>query len=195
MLIGIGGEKFEVDPFGVVEPAGLVVREGFVREVLHSSLRGMRTICATSGDRRFPFCGRSLCRPSWGIGSFSGAGWSDIRRARGIGGEGDDDADEFVLGVRDEFGDADRGEDADARAAGRGFAGQGDDGDAHPEGVATGGDAVVGEGIEADVDVVVEAKIIEAILREDEFDAVGGDAERAGRFHGFAGGRNRRRTA
>ncbi len=69
-------------------------------------------------------------------------------------------------------------EDACTGAAGGGAAGEGDDGEAHPEGVAGGGDAVVGEGVEADVDVVVGAEILASVAARGELDAVGGDAVR-----------------
>ncbi len=77
--------------------------------------------------------------------------------------------------IRDEFGKSRGGKDAQARAAWRGCGGQGDDGDAHPEGVKRGGDAVVGDRIEADVDLIVELEILRAGKKGSEFDSVFGD--------------------
>ena len=52
------------------------------------------------------------------------------------------------------------GSDAGADAGDVGFAEQRDDGDAHGEGFAGGGGAVVGEGVERDVDVAIEGKML-----------------------------------
>ena len=91
----------------------------------------------------------------------------------------------------DEFGETADREDRDAATADGGVAAQGDDGDAHPEGIAGGGDAVVGEGIEGDVDAVIEAVIFEAGLCGGELEAIGFDAanlqEGADALAGIAG--------
>ena len=55
-------------------------------------------------------------------------------------------------------------------------AGGGDAGDAHPEGVEGGGVSVVGEGVEAEVDAVVELEVFGVFDAAAEVDAVVGDA-------------------
>ena len=65
---------------------------------------------------------------------------------------------------------------ADADAGDVGLAGEGDDGDAHPEGFAGGGGAVVGEGVQGDGDLVVALEMLGGGgLPGEEFEAVGGD--------------------
>ena len=88
-----------------------------------------------------------------------------------VGGEGGGDLGEVVGGVGDEFLEAEVGELAEAGAGDGGGAWEGDDGDAHPVGVEGGGVAVVGEGVEADVDVVVEAEVFGAGAAGEEGDA------------------------
>ena len=91
-------------------------------------------------------------------------------------------------GVGDQFWEADVGEDADAGAADGGFAGEGDDGDAHPEGVAGGGGAVVGEGVEGDVDAGgrVSRYCVEREFGRRRFDAVAGRCRVLRRIGGCA---------
>ena len=96
---------------------------------------------------------------------------------REVGGERGGDLYEFVRGVGDEFFEVEIGELAEAGARDCGSAGEGDDGDAHPEGVETGGVAVVGNGVEGDVDVVVEGEVIGAGAAGVEGDAGGVDVE------------------
>ena len=63
------------------------------------------------------------------------------------------------------------------RPSGVAVAGEGDDGEAHPEGLAGGGGAVVGKGVEGDVGVVVKSKVCGGGFGvRAEIEAVGGDA-------------------
>src|SRR4051794_34557710 len=66
---------------------------------------------------------------------------------------------------------ADVRENRDAGAGDGDLTGERDDRDAHPESVAGGGAAVVGERIERDVDAIVGGEIIGERLFADEFDA------------------------
>src|SRR5690606_15573498 len=66
--------------------------------------------------------------------------------AGGVGGEPAGGGDVVVGRVGDEIGEADGVEEGDADAGGVGAAGERDDGNAHVEGFAGGGGAVVGKG-------------------------------------------------
>src|SRR6185295_11964085 len=76
-------------------------------------------------------------------------------------------------------GEAEICELADAGAGEGVSAAQGDYGDAHPEGIEAGGVAVVGEGIEHDVDVVIVREVGAGLGAVDEVEAVGGNALRS----------------
>jgi hypothetical protein len=56
------------------------------------------------------------------------------------------------------------------------LADEGDDGDPHPEGIEVGGVAVIGEGVEAEVDAIVKLQVLRARKRRGKFDAGGGDS-------------------
>ena len=77
----------------------------------------------------------------------------------------------MVGGSGDQVRDTDAAEDAQASAAGGSFTGEGNDGNARPEGVAGCGDAVIGEGVQGDVDSTVKRQIFLARAVADEFDA------------------------
>ena len=83
----------------------------------------------------------------------------------------------YCSGVGDQLGQAQVREDAHAAAAHGRAAGQGDHRHAHPEGIHRGGAAVIGEGIEAEIERRDSARDTRA-KRDlgDEFDAIGGDA-------------------
>ncbi len=88
------------------------------------------------------------------------------------------DLDEFFGGGGGELGEVEVFELAPAGAGDGGLAGEadeGDDGDAHVEGVEGGGVAVVGEGVEGDVDLVIELEVFFVLLEGDEGEAIGGD--------------------
>ena len=61
------------------------------------------------------------------------------------------------------------------RAANRCIADKGDDGNAHPERIERSGVPVVREGIESDVDAVVECEVTRTRDTTDKFDAMGFD--------------------
>src|ERR1051326_5940365 len=85
----------------------------------------------------------------------AGGGWG-----RGILREGGRDVDVIGGGLGDEVGTADGREEAGAHARHVDGAGEGYHRDAHPEGVAGGGGAVVGVRVEGDVDLVVGGEVI-----------------------------------
>lgn len=90
--------------------------------------------------------------------------------------DGDVDVVGFVLG--DEFGRAEVVEEADADAGDVAVAGDGDDGDAHVHGFDRGGCAVVGPGVEGDVDSGIGVEVFGFALGfSEEGDAIAGDAE------------------
>src|SRR5690606_52985 len=92
----------------------------------------------------------------------------------GVGGEPAGGGDVVVGRVGDEIGEADGVEEGDADAGGVGAAGERDDGNAHVEGFAGGGGAVVGKGVERDVDAAVEGKVAAAVGDgRENFDASG----------------------
>ena len=76
----------------------------------------------------------------------------------------------------DHFRVGDVGKDTDTAAGDGGWAGEGDDGNAHPEGVAGGGAADIGEGVEGDVDFVVLVHVFWQGEFLNEGHAVGGDS-------------------
>jgi hypothetical protein len=102
-------------------------------------------------------------------------GAAEFGEAGGILGEGDGELDEFLGGFADELGEAEVVGLGPCAAAPLGGADVGGDGDAHIEGVHGGGVAVVREGIEAEVDLVVELVVVDGGGAGDEGDAVGGD--------------------
>jgi len=107
-------------------------------------------------------------------------GRAKLAATSGVGGEGDGDA--LVIGRvgGDEIGKTNAVQQADADAADVGLAGEGDDGDAHPHGFARGGGAVVGESVEGDVNLAVAAEMVHGRgVGGDQFEAIGGNAERA----------------
>jgi hypothetical protein len=79
-----------------------------------------------------------------------------------------DEVLEIELG---ENGDATAGDGAGGRAGG--VRGEGDEGDAHPEGVAGSGAAGVGEGVEGDVDLLIELEVLRERQEGGEDAAVG----------------------
>ena len=110
-----------------------------------------------------------------GLHLFAERGAEGLEAGR-IGGELLGEGEELVGGLGDEVGEADGGEEADADARHVAVAGEGEDGDAHPEGFAGGGGAVVGEGVEGDVEAVVAFEVA-GVVGEfgEEGEAVGGD--------------------
>ena len=108
-----------------------------------------------------------------GIGKFDRG-----ERARECGSTRVVDGEIYCLGEKvvfaggDQVGKLEIGEDAQPGAAWGGLAGEGDDGDAHPEGIAGGGDAVIDEGVETDVDAVEGAEVFAAALAANEFDVI-----------------------
>ena len=133
---------------------------------------------STFSGRRFPsllqssFCvhERRVFHPRAEFGAKLGQGFR-------IGGDRFCDVEKSVVGGRDELGEGEVGELADAGAGDGGAANAGDGGDAHPESVEAGGVAVIGEGVEAEVNAVVEAHIVGAGAAVEEFDASGGEVE------------------
>jgi len=120
-------------------------------------------------------------------------GGAEVGEAGEIVGERFCDFDEFLGGVGDEFGQIEVGELTEAGAGDGGLpppTGERYHGDAHPAGVEGGGVSVVGEGVEAKVDAVVEFEILLARLAVEEGDAGGIDGklvEYAGAGGAFGG--------
>jgi len=102
-------------------------------------------------------------------------GGPEFGQAREVAGEGGRDGDVLVGGLSDKFREVGVGEDGDAGAGEGELAGERDDWNAHPQGVAGGGAAVVGEGVQGDVDAVIGVKVIGDVFLWDEFQAAGGD--------------------
>ena len=79
-------------------------------------------------------------------------GGSEGLALEGIGGECGGNGNIFRHGLGDEFLEADLRKQAHADAGAVRITCEGDHGNAHPEGLAGGGGAVVGEGVEGDID-------------------------------------------
>jgi hypothetical protein len=103
-------------------------------------------------------------------------GLAEGGEARAIVSEVDGETHVVVGGGGDQFGEVEIAKDAEAAAGdGRG-PGKRDEGDAHPESVEAGGVAAVGEGVEDDIDAMIEREVVGARAPFDEFEAIRSDA-------------------
>lgn len=103
-------------------------------------------------------------------------GAAEVGEAGEVLGEGDGEGDEVGGGLAGEFGEGEVIELGPGGAAEEAVADDGGDGDAHEEGVHTGRVAVAGEGVEGEVDLVIELVVIAGGEAVGEADAAGGDA-------------------
>jgi hypothetical protein len=98
-------------------------------------------------------------------------GSAEVGEAGEVAGEGEGFVDILLGGMGQEFGVADGREDRQPSAGDVRLADEGDDGEAHEEGIAGGGVAVVGEGIEGDVGGMVLAEVGQALGAANEVEA------------------------
>ena len=86
---------------------------------------------------------------------------SQFRQPREVIGQFAGNVHEFCVVRCDQFGQADGAQQSQTRTTRRRISDQAHDGHPHPHGIASGGDAVIRERIEAEIDFVVQFQIID----------------------------------